>query len=125
MAKKPTTSVSAAAVLVKEEVIPLLRDGKSLHYACEKLQITRQMFLEMVAADTELSEAYRQALADRADAWVDRIIDVANDTSDVMAFRWLLSKLHTDRFGDKSAGRTEDDDAPAFDPSTFLAEWKK
>lgn len=106
------------------DVLPMLQAGYSLTAACEALRLDRKHVLDLVAKNAEFGAEYRAALADRADAWVDTLIDASRTSTDGPALlRWLLTKLHPDRFGDKNPSRGDEEEASTFDPGTFLNKW--
>ncbi len=109
-------------------IFDLIESGKSLRYALIQTKLSSKTFYEWIENDEEKVKQYARATEERAEAILDEMIDIVDDSSsDVLemdlgdgiintrinneviqrsrlrydARKWLVSKLNPKKYGDK------------------------
>lgn len=111
-----------------ERIFDLIEDGKSLRKALLLIPLSSKTFYEWIEEDEDKVKRYARAAELRADALVDEMIDIADDSdSDILQYdigdgiiatkvnneviqrsrlrydarKWLASKLNPKKYGNK------------------------
>lgn len=109
-------------------IFETIENGKSLRYALSQIPLSSKTFYEWIEEDEEKVKQYARATEERAEAILDEMIDIVDDSSnDVDEFeiiegivstrtnnevvqrsrlrydarKWLVSKLNPKKYGDK------------------------
>jgi len=109
-------------------IFDLIENGKSLRFALKEVNLSSSTFFIWIDEDVEKSKQYARATEERAEAILDEMIDIVDDSSnDVLemdlgdgivntrinneviqrsrlrydARKWLVSKLNPKKYGDK------------------------
>jgi hypothetical protein len=112
-----------------QSIFKSIENGKSLRKALIEVKLSSKTFYEWIDLDDEKVKQYARATEERAEALLDEMLDIVDDThNDIMemdlgdgivntkvnheviqrsrlkydARRWLISKLNPKKYGDKS-----------------------
>lgn len=113
---------------ILNEVFNFIEDGFSLRKALSKVNISSKTFYEWIDGDDEKVKQYARACEERAEAILDEMIDIVDDSNNDIteydlgdgvvstkvnsehiqrsrlrydARKWLVSKLNPKKYGDK------------------------
>ncbi len=122
---------------LSEQVLNLIREGKTLKAACAELNIPVATVYRWKGRNTDqFADRYYQACQDRAIAWADEIIEIADDCPPreldvkraalkIRARQWLIEKQAPTIFA-PIVRINQEDVAPQLEsPQTFLLAWKQ
>jgi hypothetical protein len=99
---------------IGEKILKLLAEGIGLSTVCKQLRVDRSMVRDWAAKNPDFSRAVQFARREGYEVWADEILDIGDvvrgtdNNAAVQAARlavdsrkWLLAKLHPERYGDK------------------------
>lgn len=96
------------STIIAKKIIDAIANGATLHKALIDNNLTAGAFYTALHKDRSLSVGYVRAQEIRADLMADEIIDIADTDDDpararnrIEARKWVASKLHHKRYGDR------------------------